>query len=108
MRATESKAIYRHVPPGQYVFHVIACNSDCVWSDDNALLAVTVNPHFYQTAWFRGGAGLLAVAGLSARRGDRHAPADASAPGTLETASTNWSASGRASPRICTTTWARG
>ena len=36
-----------------YVFHVMACNSDSVWSDDSALLAVTVNPFFYQTAWFR-------------------------------------------------------
>ena len=53
------------MPPGKYVFHVIACNSDSVWSDDSALLAVTVNPFFYQTAWFQGGAGLLAVAGLS-------------------------------------------
>ena len=34
-------------------------------ASDNALLAVTVKPFFYQTAWFRGGAGLLAVAGLS-------------------------------------------
>lgn len=61
----ERKAVYRHVPPGRYVFHVMACNSDSVWSGDNALLAVTVIPFFYQTAWFRGGAGLLAVAGLS-------------------------------------------
>ena len=61
----ERKAIYRHVPPGRYVFRVIAGNSDSVWSDDQPLLAVTVNPFFYQTAWFRGGLGLLAVAGLS-------------------------------------------
>ena len=43
----------------------MACNSDSVWSDDSALLSVKVNPFFYQTAWFRGGAGLLAMAGLS-------------------------------------------
>jgi signal transduction histidine kinase len=61
----ERKAIYRHVPPGRYVFRVMACNSDSVWSDDSALVAVTVNPLFYQTAWFRGGTGLLAMAGLS-------------------------------------------
>jgi signal transduction histidine kinase len=61
----ERKAIYRHVPPGRYVFHVMACNSDSVWSDDSALLSVTENPFFYQTAWFRGGTGLLAMAGLS-------------------------------------------
>jgi len=61
----ERKASYRHVPPGDYVFHVIACNSDGVYSQDGALLAVTVKPHFYQTVWFRGGAGLLAVSALS-------------------------------------------
>jgi len=61
----ERKVIYRHVPPGRYVFHVMASNSDSVRSGDNALLAVTLLPFFYQTAWFRGGAGLLAVAGLS-------------------------------------------
>ena len=62
---TETRAIYRHVPPGHYIFRVVACNSDSVWSDDDALLAVTVSPFFYQTTWFRSGAGLLALAGLT-------------------------------------------
>ncbi len=61
----ERKAIYRHVPPGQYTFRVIACNSDGICSQESALLAIQVNPHFYQTVWFRSGAGLLAVTGLS-------------------------------------------
>ena len=61
----ERKAIYRHVPPGEYVFRVIAGNSDSVWNEGGALLKVVVEPHFYQTAWFQGGTGLLAVAGLS-------------------------------------------
>lgn len=61
----ERKAIYRHVPPGRYVFHVMACNSDSVWTDDRALLVLTVTPFFYQTAWFKGGVGLLVIAGLS-------------------------------------------
>ena len=61
----EGKAAYRHVPPGDYTFHVIACNSDSVWSQDAALLAVSIKPFFYQTAWFRAGAGLLVVCGLS-------------------------------------------
>jgi signal transduction histidine kinase/ligand-binding sensor domain-containing protein len=63
--AGERKAVYRHVPPGRYVFHVIACNSDSVWSADNGLVAVIVEPFFYQTAWFRIGAGLLIAGGLS-------------------------------------------
>jgi len=61
----ERKAIYRHVPPGEYTFRVIACNSDGVWSPAGDLLTVEVSPHFYQTVWFRGGTGLLAVMGLS-------------------------------------------
>jgi len=60
----ERISVYHRVPPGKYVFHVIACNSDGVWSKDGALLMLTVEPHFYQTAWFRGGIGLLAGAGL--------------------------------------------
>jgi signal transduction histidine kinase/ligand-binding sensor domain-containing protein len=62
---SERKAIYRHVPPGRYVFRMMACNSDSVWSGDTALLAITVKPHFYQTAWFIGTAIVLTVAVLS-------------------------------------------
>lgn len=61
----ERKAIYRHLPPGKYAFHVIACNSDGVCSRDSSLLAVQINPHLYQTVWFRGSVGLLAVTGMS-------------------------------------------
>ncbi|HEY1663700.1 MAG TPA: triple tyrosine motif-containing protein [Verrucomicrobiae bacterium] len=62
---SERKAVYRHVPPGSYVFRVMACNSDSVWSSDAALLGVTVNPFFYQTVLFRGGISLAAVLILS-------------------------------------------
>jgi signal transduction histidine kinase/ligand-binding sensor domain-containing protein len=61
----DRKAIYRHLPPGDYVFHVMACNSDSVWSVDSALVAVTLAPFFYETLWFRAGIGLLAVVSLS-------------------------------------------
>jgi len=63
--AGERKAIYRHLPPGEYTFHVIACNSDGVCSRDSSLLTVEILPHLYQEVWFRGGLGLLAVTGLS-------------------------------------------
>ena len=62
---SERKAVYRHVPPGQYVFRVMACNSDSIWSGDGALLAVSVTPFFYQTFWFRDGAVLALVVILS-------------------------------------------
>jgi signal transduction histidine kinase len=61
----ERKAVYRHVPPGQYAFWVIACNSDSVWNEEGATMTVTVRPYFYQTVWFRGGGGLLGAAGLA-------------------------------------------
>jgi len=55
----ERKAIYRHVPPGEYTFRVIACNSDGVFSQEGDLLRVKVNPHLYQTVWFQGGVSVL-------------------------------------------------
>jgi signal transduction histidine kinase len=61
----EQPAVYRRVPPGDYVFHVRACNSDSVWGADTALVAVTVAPFFYQTVWFRGGVTAFAVGALS-------------------------------------------
>jgi signal transduction histidine kinase/ligand-binding sensor domain-containing protein len=61
----DRKAIYRHVPPGEYIFRVMACNSDSVWSADSALATITVAPFFYQTIWFRAAAGLFAVGSLS-------------------------------------------
>src|SRR5437879_3216624 len=60
----ERKAVYLHVPPGKYVFCVKACNSDGVWNKEGALLVLMLQPHFYQTAWFRIGTGFMAGAGL--------------------------------------------
>jgi ligand-binding sensor domain-containing protein/signal transduction histidine kinase len=57
---TKRAAEYNYIPPGNYTFHVIACNNDGVWNEDGASLAFTVLPHFWQTVWFR----TLALAGL--------------------------------------------
>ena len=64
---------YDYIPPGDYTFHVIACNNDEVWSDPGASLAFTMLPYFWQTAWFRGLAltGLLLLAGGGAWYGTR-------------------------------------
>jgi len=40
------------LPPGQYTFHVIACNEDDVWNETGASLAVTVQPPFWRKPWF--------------------------------------------------------
>ena len=43
---------YQHLPPGEYTFHVQACNADGVWSEQETTLAVTVLPFVWETAWF--------------------------------------------------------
>jgi len=53
-------AFYTNLPPGQYRFRVQARTGSGGWSRDGASFAVTLQPHFWQTAWFY----LLCVAGL--------------------------------------------
>jgi signal transduction histidine kinase/ligand-binding sensor domain-containing protein len=56
---------YNFLPPGHYRFQVIACNSDGVWNQTGAALALIVDPHFYETWWFRALA-LIAFVGVVA------------------------------------------
>jgi signal transduction histidine kinase/ligand-binding sensor domain-containing protein len=49
---TRRQAFYTHLPPGNYRFHVIACNNDGVWNETGASLGVVIRPAFYQTWWF--------------------------------------------------------
>ena len=53
---------YSYVPPGHYVFHVIACNNDEVWNEEGARLEVTLLPYFWQTLLFRIAMGAVALA----------------------------------------------
>jgi signal transduction histidine kinase len=62
---TRRTANYTYLPPGNYTFRVIACNSDGVWNTAGAALAFTVQPHFWQVWWFRVLAGLAASALLT-------------------------------------------
>ncbi len=64
---TRRAAYYSYVPPGQYVFRVIAANSDGVWNTEGQSLRVIALPPFYRTWWFVtlaaiGAAGLLGFA----------------------------------------------
>jgi ligand-binding sensor domain-containing protein/signal transduction histidine kinase len=70
---TRRTAPYGYVPHGQYRFEVTACNSDGVWSDQGASLALTVLPYFWQSPWFIGLAalGLLVSGGGTARLVER-------------------------------------
>jgi ligand-binding sensor domain-containing protein/signal transduction histidine kinase len=45
-------AYYPHVPPGDYVFRVIARNSDGAWNMEGSSLPMTVLAPFYKTWWF--------------------------------------------------------
>ena len=59
---TRREAYYTNLAPGNYVFHVSACNSDGVWNETGASFAFELEPHFYQTSWFYGLV-LIAVGG---------------------------------------------
>ncbi len=52
-------AYYTHVPPGNYVFRVTAANSDGVWNETGATLAITVHPPIWATPWFGAGVALF-------------------------------------------------
>ena len=54
-------AYYTNLPPRRYTFKVMAANSDGVWNEAGATVALHLLPHFYQTGWFLG---LALVAGL--------------------------------------------
>jgi signal transduction histidine kinase len=46
-------AFYNKLPPGDYRFQVEAGNEDGKWNKAGSVLAVTVQPQFWQTRWFR-------------------------------------------------------
>ncbi len=43
---------YNNIPPGKYIFRVIAANSDGIWNMEGASINLNINPAFYQTIWF--------------------------------------------------------
>jgi signal transduction histidine kinase/ligand-binding sensor domain-containing protein len=60
LAGTRRSAQYNLLPPGDYQFRVIACNSDGVWNDVGAKLEIKILPQFYETLWFR----LLLIAAI--------------------------------------------
>jgi signal transduction histidine kinase len=46
-------AYYHHLPAGSFVFHVIACNADSVWSAPSPGLAIIVQPYLWEKSWFQ-------------------------------------------------------
>jgi len=57
---TRRIAAYQRIPPGDYCFQLIACNSSGVWNKTGASLKIEVLPYFWQTWWFQ----LLAMMSL--------------------------------------------
>ena len=45
-------AFYSKIPPGDYIFHVIACNEDGLWNVKGASLKIYISPPFWKTRWF--------------------------------------------------------
>ena len=58
---TRRQAFYTSLPPGQYRFHVIACNNDGVWNQSGANMNFALAPAYYQTWWFKVLWGVVAV-----------------------------------------------
>ena len=53
----ERVVVLSRLAPGDYIFHVIACNEDGVWNEDGATFAIKVEPPFWKKTSF-----LVAVA----------------------------------------------
>jgi signal transduction histidine kinase/ligand-binding sensor domain-containing protein len=62
---TRRSAQYSFLRPGNYTFHVTACNNDGVWNESGATLALGVLPHFYETWWFLTLAGVAAAGSVA-------------------------------------------
>jgi signal transduction histidine kinase/ligand-binding sensor domain-containing protein len=60
---TRRVAYYSHIPPGEYLFSVMAAGSDGVWNESATRLLVIVVPPFWRTWWFFALA-LFSLAGL--------------------------------------------
>ncbi len=45
------RVTYPFLPPGEYAFHVTACNNDGLWNETGDTLAIVVQPYFWQTWW---------------------------------------------------------
>ncbi|MFC5412786.1 two-component regulator propeller domain-containing protein [Larkinella bovis] len=55
-------ASYTSLPSGQYVLHIIAANNDGIWNRTGYRLRVTIQTPFWETWWFRIGAGAALIA----------------------------------------------
>ncbi len=54
-------AYYHNLAPRHYLFRVLACNADGVWSEAPSALELTVRPYLWETTWFRVPAVIVAL-----------------------------------------------
>jgi signal transduction histidine kinase len=47
------QAFFTNLAPGSYVFEVLACNNDGVWTSTPAVWRFVIRPAYYQTLWFK-------------------------------------------------------
>ncbi len=60
-------AHYTNLKPGRYKFQVIAANADGIWNENGDAIEIELQPHYYQTGWFKvlcGGLGCAALLGI--------------------------------------------
>ncbi|MEW6470225.1 MAG: two-component regulator propeller domain-containing protein [Bacteroidota bacterium] len=50
----ENVTTYANLAAGRYVFKVMACNSEGVWSNSPAIFSFTIEKPYWQTFWFYG------------------------------------------------------
>jgi signal transduction histidine kinase/ligand-binding sensor domain-containing protein len=50
----DRRAQYSNLRPRKYRFRLIACNNSGVWNETGDTLEFSIEPRFYQTAWFGG------------------------------------------------------
>ncbi|NOS72854.1 MAG: hypothetical protein HOP33_23375 [Verrucomicrobia bacterium] len=58
---TQRQVTYSSLPPGEFVFRVIASNSDGLWNEIGDAMAIEILPRFFQTWWFNTVLALAAV-----------------------------------------------
>ncbi|MBP7239126.1 MAG: hypothetical protein KBA14_02795 [Saprospiraceae bacterium] len=51
LAGTDRIARYANLPPGHYEFFMRASNADGVWSDDQMMFSLTINPPWWRTWW---------------------------------------------------------
>ena len=66
-------AYYTNIPPGRYIFRVIAANADGTWNTAGAVTSFSLRPHLYQALWFQLLVGLaIGLAGVLWLQGRAH------------------------------------